>query len=59
MDTPKREIPLSEAALRLGKSWNQTWRLVLKKQIIGRKTNGRWLCDVESVEALLRAETPM
>lgn len=44
-----QEISLSEAALHLGISWNQAWRLVLKKRIAGRKAEGRWFVSLESV----------
>ena len=56
MESAKREIPLSEAALRLRKSWAQCWRLLLKNEISGRKVDGRWVCDVESVDAWLQRQ---
>ena len=42
-------IPLIEAAQRLGLSYNQALRLVLIGQLDGRRSNGRWLVDAQSV----------
>ena len=52
-----KEIALSDAALRLGKSWERTWRLVLKGALTGRKKDGRWVVTEESVEAMIRSTT--
>jgi hypothetical protein len=52
MATPTRQIPLTTAAMRLGKSWERTWRMVLNGELVGEKQNGRWLVSEESVERL-------
>jgi hypothetical protein len=44
------EIPLSEAARRLGISWHQAWRLLLVGALKGRKEGGRWVVEDSSVE---------
>jgi hypothetical protein len=53
---------LTEAALRLGRSYNQTLRLVLVGELEGRQEAGRWLITAESLERLqerrLGAQTP-
>jgi hypothetical protein len=51
------ELSLAEAALRLGLSWQRAWRLVLTGEIVGRKRDGRWVVDSESVERY-RNSTP-
>ena len=46
MAGPKNpRIPLSQAAHRLGLSWNQAWRLVLKGVIHGEQHGGQWFVD--------------
>lgn len=44
------EVTLAEAALRLGLSWQQAWRLVLVGALKGRKVGRRWFVGVESIE---------
>jgi hypothetical protein len=44
------ELSLAEAALRLGLSWQRAWRLVLTGEIVGRKHEGRWVVNADSVE---------
>lgn len=46
------EIPLPEAALRLGISWQIAWRLVLRGDLKARKKDGRWLVEKSDVERL-------
>lgn len=54
MDGTKRgEIPLSEVAFRIGKPWRASWDLVLSRKIEGRKVDGRWMVNAESVEKYL------
>lgn len=43
---------LTEAAFRLGRSYNQTLRLVLIGELEGRREAGRWLVTTESIERL-------
>lgn len=43
-------IPLADAAMRLGVSWQQAWRLLLTGTLQGRKDGGRWVVDAESLE---------
>jgi len=54
--TEQREIALSDAAQRLGISWERTWRLLLTGRLRGEKRNGRWFVSATSVE-LLRTAT--
>ena len=48
------ELPLALCAQRLGKSWGQTWRLMLRGTLKGRKVDGRWFVNAEDVERLAR-----
>ena len=46
-----QRITLSEAALRLKRSYNQTQRLILTGQLRGeRTTTGRWTVDAADLE---------
>jgi hypothetical protein len=47
-----KEVLLTEAALRLGISWERAWRLVLTGQLKGQKKGKRWLVDSQSLKAL-------
>jgi hypothetical protein len=48
-------LPLSQAARRLGLSWAAAWRLVLERKLEAeQQPNGRWLVRAKSVEAYLR-----
>lgn len=49
----ENEIALSDAAQRLGLSWERAWRLLLSGALTGRKDGGRWLVSVSSVEHYL------
>jgi hypothetical protein len=44
------EIPLVQAALRLGWSYNVTLGAVLKRQLRGRQVGRRWFVSRESLE---------
>ena len=44
------EIPLADAAMRLGVSWSAAWRLLLTGKLQGRKEGGRWIVDADSLE---------
>ena len=48
------KIPLAEAALQLGISWERAWRHMLTGELRGEKTNGRWRVTASSVRALKR-----
>ncbi len=49
-------VPLVDAAQQLNLDWAQTWRLVLKGQLIGRRlSNGRWAATQDSLAALVAA----
>ena len=50
--TGTAEVSLSAAAHRLGVSWAQAWRLVLRRELEGRKSGSRWVVSVESLERL-------
>lgn len=43
------EVPLSEAAMSLGRSWAQTWRLALTGELDARKVGGRWYVTKVSI----------
>lgn len=45
-------ISLTEAALRLGISWERAWRALLSGGLEGQKHNGRWYVTVRSVRRL-------
>lgn len=49
------EVPLADAALRLGVSWDRAWRFLLVGRLEGRKVGRRWLVSAESVERLRHA----
>ena len=51
-------VPLSQAALQLGISWQRAWRLVLTGGLDGQKIGGRWLVSTTSVAIQLRQQTP-
>ncbi len=52
-------IPLTEAAHRLRRSYNQTLRLVLLGELKGAKNGrGRWEVDASDVERLRTASYP-
>jgi hypothetical protein len=46
----KKDIPLSEAALRLGLSWERAWRLVLTGVLVGQKREGKWTVSQASID---------
>ncbi len=43
---PTQEIPLTQACLRQGLSYNQMLRRVLIGEVQGRQVNGRWVVTV-------------
>jgi hypothetical protein len=45
-------LPLMKAAVILGKSYNQTLRLVLIGEIKAEQRNGRWFLDADDVARL-------
>ena len=49
------EVPLTTAALRLGKSYTQVLRLVLTGALRGRQVAGRWHVDAASLDAYAAA----
>ena len=51
----RKELPLPDAALRLGVSWGVAWRLLLRGALVGRKRGRLWLVDEESVIRLRRS----
>lgn len=55
MTKPDREIPLADAAHRLGLSWGQAWRFLLQGKLEGRKVGGRWMVTRTSVVRLAGA----
>lgn len=48
------EVPLPQAAQRLGVSWGVAYALVLQGRLKGRQVAGRWLVDAEGLLALAR-----
>ena len=51
-----RTLSLPTAAQLLGRSWGQTWRLVLKGILPGSRIGGRWLVDARAVRELAQSE---
>lgn len=52
-------IPLVDAALRLGRSYNATMRLVLTGRLVGQRNERRqWLVTSESLERFLKDQPP-
>ncbi len=49
------EVPLVEAAVKLGASYNQTLRWVILGRLKGERRDGRWFVSAADVERL-RAE---
>ena len=45
-----RRIPLTEAAQRLGMSYNKAWNAVLSGTLDGKKEEGRWVVSEDSVK---------
>ncbi len=58
VDQKTIEVPMSLAALQLGRSWHATYRLVLTGAIRGRLIGGRWFVEVSSLEAIQKAQAP-
>jgi hypothetical protein len=53
-DPDPSDVPLADAALRLGVTWDRAWRMMLRGQLVGhRRENGRWVVSQESVAAQL------
>ena len=52
------EMPLAEAAHRLGWSWARAFNALLCKRLEGERRGGRWFVKTHSVEQLLVAEKP-
>lgn len=57
--TPTQQVSLPDAAIQLGMSYNQTLRLVLIRELTGRKREGRWYIDASDLKRLIarRART--
>jgi hypothetical protein len=52
------EIPLSQAARRLGLSWAAAWRLVLERELDAhQRPNGRWFVQKDSVDAYVSRQS--
>lgn len=51
----RNEMNLALAAYRLSLSWHQTWRLLLTGRITGRKVQGRWWVNADSVDRFLKS----
>jgi excisionase family DNA binding protein len=52
---PREEITVRESALRLGVLIPYAYTLLWSNRLHGRKVGKRWLIDVESVEARIKA----
>jgi hypothetical protein len=46
-------VPLPQAALRLGISWEKAWRLVLKGTLKGEQKGGRWMVSENSLRVFI------
>lgn len=49
-----REIPVAEAAVRLGLTREQIIRLIQRRKLEGGLRGGRWFATAQSVEQLVR-----
>jgi hypothetical protein len=56
MHSTDHEVPLTEAAQKLGISWQRAWRLVLTGRLTGRKIGGRWFVTTESLATVSTSE---
>lgn len=45
----RRFIPLADAAMRMGISWERAWRLLLRGVLRGEKRGGRWFVSETTV----------
>ena len=52
------ELPLVEAAMKLGLSYGQAWRMLLTGRLDGRKVRGRWVVSGASLEQVLETNDP-
>ena len=43
-------IPLSQAAFELGRSYHQTLKLLMTRELDGERRDGRWFVSAESLE---------
>ena len=50
----QREIPVTEAALKLGQSREKTIRLIQRRILSGGRKNGFWYATTQSVKRLIR-----
>lgn len=48
-EAPEEFIPLTEAAIQLGISWDRARRLMCTGRLSARKDGGRWTVSVSSV----------
>jgi hypothetical protein len=51
------EVTLTEAAITLAASYNQTLRWVMVGELKGERRNGRWFVDAADLERLRAART--
>lgn len=51
------EVPLAQAAHRIGVSWHTAYRLALIGTIEARLVGGRWLVNASSLDAYLKERT--
>jgi hypothetical protein len=54
MSNAVKLIPLTDAALQLGISWERAWRLMLSGQLTGMKRGNRWFVDRRSIDRYLK-----
>ena len=52
MEKSEPTIALPQAALRLARSWHQTYQLLLGGELRGEQRNGRWYVREEDVQRL-------
>ena len=53
MQINQNEIPLSDAAAEMKKTWGQAWQLVLTGVVEGRKVAGKWMVSRDSLRTYL------
>ena len=57
MENIEPKVPLPHAAMRIKRSWERTYRLLLGGELRGEQRGGRWYVEEEDVKRL-EAQAP-